>query len=104
MVPSPLAKLVNVIAIGCEEFGLGPYVAFGSITVFEVLNYDFRITLENGLNSDIAACPKRATTGLMRRSKWTLLSSALHFAPVAFLSAIIARILVPWYFRLRRTV
>jgi|HubBroStandDraft_4_1064222.scaffolds.fasta_scaffold285607_2 hypothetical protein len=59
MVPSPLAKLVNVIAIGCEEFGSGPYVAFGSITVFEVLKYDFRITLENGLNSDIAACPKR---------------------------------------------
>jgi hypothetical protein len=29
-------------------------------TVFEVLKYDFRITLENGLNADIAACPKRA--------------------------------------------
>jgi hypothetical protein len=82
----------------------GATSAKGPITIFEVLRYDFRITLENGLNSDIAACPKRATTGLMRRSKWTLLSSALHFAPVAFLSAIIARILVPWYFRLRRTV
>jgi len=32
-------------------------------TVFEVLKYDFRITLENGLNSDIAACPKRAKGG-----------------------------------------
>jgi hypothetical protein len=30
MAPSSLAKLVNVIAIGCEEFGSRPYVAFGS--------------------------------------------------------------------------
>jgi hypothetical protein len=30
MAPSPLAKLVNVIAIGCEEFGSRLYVAFGS--------------------------------------------------------------------------
>jgi hypothetical protein len=33
-----------------------------------------------------------------------ILSFALHFAPVAFLDAIIPGILVPWYFRFRRTV
>jgi hypothetical protein len=44
-----------------------------------------------------------AAAGLFGQLDVPILSSALHFAPLAFLSAIIAGILVPWYFRLRRT-
>jgi hypothetical protein len=49
--------------------GLGPNVRDGSKAALTAPKSDFRFTPESRLNSDIAACPKGATTGLMPRSK-----------------------------------
>jgi hypothetical protein len=45
------------------------HVREGSDSEVELADADFRFTTESGLKSDIAACPKSASSGLMHRSK-----------------------------------
>jgi hypothetical protein len=51
---------------------------FGVKTRLEDPEIQLRSALESGLSSDIAACPKSATFGLIRRSKgpYSMISSA----------------------------
>lgn len=64
-----------------NPFGLD--VCCGSKTVFAALKCDFRITPESGLNADIAACLKRATSRFMHRSKRGLTVSSAYLCGLA---------------------